>query len=111
MIYEIIDVKKIETAQNHVLRYLNYKVHFIIQSLYYTISILFISYLVSISVFSCLLPLELEATTFSIIQREFSKKCEAAAVHSGRRTTRRTMRRRRSIETTYHKQLILTARE
>ena len=71
-IYEIIGVKKLERAQNHVLRYLNYKVHFIIQSLYYTISIYFIYFLICINVFSCLLPVELEATTFSIIRRGFS---------------------------------------
>ena len=71
-IYEIIGVKKLERSKKYVLRYLNYKVHFIIQSLYYTISIYFIYFLICINVFSCLLPVELEATTFSIIPRGFS---------------------------------------
>ena len=63
--------QKIERAQKQVLRYLNYKVHFIIQTSHYTISIVFIYFLVSISVFSCIFPLELEATTFSIFWSVF----------------------------------------
>ena len=63
---QIFDVKKIERAQKQVLGYLNYKVHFIIQTSHYTISIVSIYFLVSISVYSCLFPSELEARTFSI---------------------------------------------